>query len=193
MSFCVIYLDDLIICSSTFEEHLHRLDLVLTRLKECGLKLSPEKCVFVEEKVKFLGHVVSGQGVETDPAKIEKVSKWPTPKNSDEPRSFLAFAGYYRRFIKDFSKITRPLSDLLPPTTTKKSTYKAPKQKTEWNWTEEHQNIFDNLKYVLSKPPILAYPDFNKQFELHTDASSKGLGAVLYQEQVKQETSRCVC
>ena len=86
--------------------------------------------------------------------------------------------GYYRRFIRDFSKITRPLADLLPPTTAKK---RGPKNdKKPWIWTEVEQNVFDNLKTTLCSPPILAYPNFDLPFELHTDACTKGLGAVLY-------------
>ena len=96
MTICVIYLDDLIIFSDTFEEHLRRLDLVLTRLKKCNLKLSPEKCFFIQDKVPFLGHIVSENGVETDPSKIDKIRNWPTPTNADELRSFLGFCGYYR-------------------------------------------------------------------------------------------------
>jgi len=124
--------------------------------------------------------VVSADGIETDPAKIQKVKDWPTPENADELRSFLAFAGYYRRFVKDFSKITRPLSELLPPTSVKKGKSKHHKL---WKWTDNEQEIFDKLKHILCSPPILAYPDFNKPFELHTDASIKALGAVLYQTQ----------
>ena len=180
MTICVIYLDDLIIFSDTFEEHLRRLNLVLTRLKECNLKLSPEKCFFIQDKVPFLGHIVSKDGIETDPAKIEKIRKWPTPTNYDELRSFLAFCGYYRRFIKDFSKITRPLAEMLPPTVSKRKIPTKP-----WIWTENEQTIFENLKEILTKPPVLAYPDFTKPFELHTDASGKGLGAVLYQSDRK--------
>ena len=183
MTICIIYLNDLIVFADTFEEHLHRLDLVLTRLKQCNLKLSTEKCTFIQEKVGFLGHVVSADGIETDQEKIEKIKKWPSPSNADELRSFLAFAGYYRRFIKDFSKITRPLADLLPPTTTKKNNKKVP----QWIWSAKEQETFEKLKVILSSPPILAYPDFGLPFELHTDASSKGLGAVLYQTQGNQK------
>lgn len=179
MTICVIYLDDLIIFADTFEEHLDRLDKVLTRLKECELKLSPEKCFFIQEKVKFLGHVISKEGIETNPDKIDKIRKWPTPKNSDELRSFLAFAGYYRRFIRDFSKITKPLADLIPGTSTKKH---GKKEHKEWIWTDKEQEIFDDLKQKLTSPPILTFPDFTKEFELHTDASAKALGAVLYQD-----------
>ena len=128
--------------------------------------------------------MVSDAGIETDPSKIEKIQNWPTPTNPDELHSFLSFAGYYRCFIKDFSKITRPLAELIPHPTGKKRSKKTAKG---WSWTEREQQIFDDLKVKLSTPPILAYPDFQKPFELHTDASTKGLGAVLYQEQDDQK------
>ena len=162
-------------------EHLERLELVLSRLQECNLKLCPEKCQFFKQRVNFLGHIVSNEGIETDPEKIEKIQNWPKPQNPSELHSFLAFAGYYRRFIKDFSKITKPLSELIPHPTGKKAQQK--KDAKEWTWTEENQQIFDKLKIILTSPPILAYPDFQKPFELHTDASTQGLGAVLYQQQ----------
>ena len=112
---------------------------------------------------------------------------WPSPTNADELRLFLAFAGYYRTFIKDFSKITRPLSELLPPTAKKKNKKKKRYIQKEWNWTEKEEAIFHELKKILSSPPILAYPDFSIPFELHTDASAKGLGAVLYQQRDQQK------
>ena len=180
MKICLIYLDDLIIFSDSFEQHLERLDLILTTLENANLKLAPEKCCFFKPRVNFLGHVVSGNGIETDPAKIEKVQNWPEPSNPDELRSFLAFAGYYRRFIKDYSRIIKPLSELLPPTSTKKN---QKKRTVEWRWTDTEQEVFDYIKELLSSPPILAYPDFTLPFELHTDASAKALGAVLYQTQ----------
>ena len=175
MKICIIYLDDIIIFAKDFEEHFERLDLVLTRLKECGLKLSAEKCFFMQKSVHFLGHVVSDFGVKTDLDKIEKVKNWLVPKNADELRSFIAFAGYYRRYVKDFSKLAKPLTDLLPPTTTKKN-----KSKKTQKWTETEQKAFVRLKTMLTNPPILAFPDFQQPFELHIDASGKGLGAVLY-------------
>ena len=185
MKICVIYLDDLIIFSNSFEQHLERLDMVLTRLKQCNLKLSAEKCFFFQERVKFLGHVVSSSGVETDPDKIEKIKNWPRPTNEDELRSFVAFCGYYRRFVKDFSKVTKPLTDILPPTSTKKKVKQKPSK--DWKWEQEQEDTFNKLKEILTSPPILAYPEFQKPFELHTDASSKGLGAILYQTQNGQK------
>ena len=103
---------------------------------------------------------------------------WPTPSNPQELQSFLAFAGYYRRFVQDFSRITRPLAELIPPSTTKKGTKK--KQLKEWKWTDVEEKAFLHLKEILASPPVLAYPDFDLPFEVHTDASTKALGAVLY-------------
>ena len=158
---------------------------MLTRLRECNLKLSADKCFFLQERVHFLGHVVSSEGVETDSDKIEKIKNWPKPSNPDELRSFVAFAGYYRRFVKDFSKITKPLTELLPPTSTRKNS-KSKKTK-EWKWEQEHEDTFNHLKEVMTSPPVLAYPDFQNPFELHTDASGKGLGAIIYQSQNSQK------
>ena len=181
MNICVVYIDDLIIFSRTFEEHLENLDKVFKRLTEFNLKLAPEKCKFFCKQVPFLGHIVCEDGIATDPAKIDKVLNWPVPSTPEEVRSFLGFAGYYRRFIKDFSKITRPLAELIPPSTSKRGPKKKPMK--PWIWTDLEQQAFDNLKVLLSSPPVLGYPDFESPFELHTDASTKGLGAVLYQQQ----------
>ena len=181
MKICAIYLDDLIIFSSSLEEHLKRLDLVLSRLKECNLKLNPKKCLFFQTKVKYVGHIVSENGVEADPEKIDKIINWPKPKNGEEVRQFTSFAGYYRRFVKDFSKIAKPLTDLHPNTTIKNG--KKVKSCKPFVWGAEQQDAFDHLKKALSSRPILGYADYNIPFELHIDASSKGLGAILYQRQ----------
>ena len=166
-----IYIDDLIIFSSTFEEHLQRLRLVFDRLRQCGLKLAPNKCDLVRQEVSFLGYVISKDGIRTDPEKINKVLEWPVPRNSKELMSFLGFAGYYRRFVKDFSRIAQPLNSL-----------KQADKKT-FSWGREHHEAFSTLKQRLCTAPVLAYPDFRQPFELHIDASSEGLGAVLYQKQ----------
>lgn len=181
MKICAIYLDDLIIFASTLEEHLDRLDQVLKRLKDCNLKLNPKKCKFLQTKVKYVGHIVSENGVEADPEKLEKVRNWPTPKNAEEVRQFTSFAGYYRRFVKDFSKIAKPLTDLHPNTTVKNG--KKVKSSKPFIWGKEQQDAFDQLKNALLTHPILGYADYDLPFELHTDASAKGLGAVLYQKQ----------
>ena len=108
MKICAIYLDDLIIFSDSLEEHLKRWDMVLKRLKECNLKLNPKKCKLVQTKVKYVGHVFSENGVEPDPEKNDKGQK---AKNAEEIRQFTSFAGYYRRSVKNFSKIAKPLTE----------------------------------------------------------------------------------
>ena len=184
LNICFIYLDDLIIFANSFEEHISRLRQVFQRLRESGLKLTPKKCSLFMRRVKYVGHIVSDKGIEPDDEKIEKVVTWPKPTTKEEVRQFLGFVGYYRKFVKDFSKIARPLTDLLPPT--RKKSKKKKGTETETNafvWGEEQDKAFEALKTQLSSPPILGYPDYAKPFELHTDASGKGLGAVLYQEQ----------
>ena len=109
----VVYLDDLNIFSKTFDEHLKHLRIVFERLKKAGLKLNPEKCHFASSELAFLGHVISKEGIRTDPSKIDKVKDFPVPKNLTQLRGFLGLASYYRRFIKDFSKIANPLNKLL--------------------------------------------------------------------------------
>ena len=110
---CIIYLDDIIVFSRTPEEHIHRLRAVFEKLKAAGLKLKPSKCDFFKNEIKYLGHVVSEQGVSTDPGKIIAVTEWPQPTIVTEVRSFLGFVSYYRRFIPNFSKVAKPLNQLL--------------------------------------------------------------------------------
>ena len=110
---CIIYLDDIIIFSDTFEAHLDRLEAVFQRLHTYNLKLKASKCEFFKKQVTYLGHVVSEEGIKTDPEKIRVLKNWPVPKSVKDVRKFLGFTGYYRRFIKGFSTIVRPLNDLL--------------------------------------------------------------------------------
>ena len=181
LSICFIFLDDLIIFSRTYEEHMERLQLVFDRLRATGLKLSPKKCNFLMERVKYVGHIVSKQGIETDPEKTERIQNWPTPKTPEEVRQFLGFCGYYRRFIQNFSQIAKPLTILMPIPKEKKKGKQAAKQK--WVWGAEQEEAFRKLKQLLATPPILGFPNYAMPFELHTDASGLGLGAVLYQMQ----------
>jgi hypothetical protein len=187
LDICFIYLDDLIIFSKTYEEHLDRIQRVLQRLHESGLKLSPTKCTFFQEKVKYIGHIVAKDGIKPDPDKIEKVSNWPRPSTPEEVRKFLGFIGYYRKFAKDFSKIARQLTDLMPvPKKKTRCKAKSPTT-TSWIWGQQQENAFQQLNRQLQKPPILGFLQYNKPFELHTDASMLGLGAVQYQEQDNQK------
>ena len=174
---CLIYLDDIIIFSDTFESHLSRLEAVFQRLHEYNLKLKASKCEFFRTQVTYLGHVVSEDGIKTDPEKLKVLEDWPIPKSVKDVRKFLGFAGYYRRFVKGFARIVRPLNDLLVGNSTKKPS----RRRTPFEWGETQQRAFETIIEKLSNPPVLAYADYRKPFKLHTDASSSGLGAVLYQ------------
>ena len=142
---CLVFLDDIIVMSNTFEEHLKRLGLVFDRLRTTGLKLKPGKCFLFQEKVKFLGSIVSGAGIEPDPDKVRAVSEWPVPKALSELRAFVALASYCRRHVKGFAEIARPLHDL-----TKKG--------QPFVWSRERQSAFKRLKAGLVSYPILATP-----------------------------------
>ena len=185
LTVCLVFLDDIIVFGDSFDEHMDRLEQVLIRLGQNGLKLNPKKCSLFQERVKYVGHIVSAKGIETDPEKIEKVKNWPQPQNAEEVRRFLGFCGYYRRFVKDFSKIAKPLTELMP-TTAKKKKGKKPATATQrkpWQWGDVEEMAFQELKARLTAPPVLAFADYSKPFELHCDASGTGLGSVLYQEQ----------
>lgn len=181
---CLIYLDDIIIFSTDFDQQLERLEAVFQRLHDNNLKLKASKCDFFKREVTYLGHIVSEDGIKTDPEKTKAVATWPEPKTIKEVRRFLGFTGYYRRFVKDFSKIARPLNDLLVGHSTSGKKPKDGKKKstpTPFKWGDAQQDAFDTLKEALTAPPVLAYADYRLPFKLHTDASGTGLGAVLYQ------------
>ena len=145
-----------------------------------GLKLKPSKCHFFKEEIEYLGHVVSGEGISTNPKKVEAVTKWPTPHTVYDVRSFLGFVGYCRRFIKNFSKIAKPIRKVI---TGLENQSKRTAKKTFVEWTEAANSAFEHLKELCVSTPILAYPDYQLPFILHTDISSEGLGEVLYQKQ----------
>ena len=180
MNWCIVYLDDIIIFSDTKEEHLKRLEAVFQKLCAAGLKLKPSKCFFFREEIEYLGHVVSGKGISANPKKVEAVAKWPTPKTVYDIRSFLGFVGYYRRFIKNFSKITKPIREVI---TGLENQSKRAAKKTYIEWTDAADTAFEHLKAMCVSTPILVYPDYQLPFTLHTDSSTDGLGAVLYQKQ----------
>ena len=180
MNWCIVYLDDIIIFSDTKEEHLKRLEAVFQKLAAAGLKLKPSKCHFFKEEIEYLGHVVSGEGIPTNPKKVEAVTKWPTPQTVYDVRSFLGFVGYYRKFIKNFSKIAKPIREVI---TGLENQSKRTAKESFVEWTETANSAFKHLKELCVSTPILAYPDYQLPFVLHTDSSSEGLGAVLYQKQ----------
>ena len=147
---CLIYLDDVIVTGKTFENMLENLSKVLDRFEESGLKLKARKCHLFRTEVEFLGHVISAEGIRTDPKKTESIRNWPTPSCVKEVRSFLGLCSYYRRFIYQFSDIAKPLHALT-------------EQQQTFIWSEECMNAFATLKRKLTESPILAHPDFEKR------------------------------
>lgn len=168
------YIDDLVILSKSFKEHLEHLHLVFTRLREANLTLHPEKCHFGLERVMFLGHILSKDGVSVDTAKTDKVRNFPIPKSQTELKSYLGLCNYYRRFVKGFANIASPLNNLLKGN--KKGKFKP------GDWTEDCQNAFETLKTALTTAPVLGFPNMNKDFYLSADASGTALGYVLGQK-----------
>eukprot|EP00731_Ephydatia_muelleri_P016275 Em0009g699a len=176
---CLVYVDDIIVVGKTFPDHLHHLGNVLSRLRQAGLKLQPAKCKFFQQQVCFLGHVLLPGGVSPDPSKTDVVAEWPIPTNKKEVQQFLGLANYYRRFIKNFASIAKPLQRL------------TEKNLNFFEWTDTCQDAFNHLRKCLVTAPILAFPDFSKKFILDTDASDCGIGAVL--AQVQDDGSEIPC
>ncbi|KAL5503369.1 hypothetical protein EMCRGX_G010306 [Ephydatia muelleri] len=166
---CLVYLDDIVIFSMTFPQHLERLATVFQHLRKAGLTLKPEKCHFAQKEIHYLGHIVSCKGVQADPEKIKAITSYPVPSDIKELRQFLGLSNYYRRFIEHYSDITEPLHKL-----TRKSG-------SSYQWTEQCDSAFRVLKQRLTTPPILAYPNFSNPFVLATDASGIALGGILSQ------------
>jgi len=172
---CMVYLDDIIIFGKDFESTLRSLSHVFQRLKSAGLTMKPKKCELFRKRVLFLGHVVSKEGVECDPQKIEAVQSWQAPVNKTEVRQFIGLASYYRKFIENFSSLAAPL-------------YHLTGKKVLFEWSEECGVAFEQLKAALTSPPVLSYPvPTAGHFILDTDASGVGMGAVLSQLQEGEE------
>ena len=163
------YIDDLFIIGDTIEEHLRNLDVVLQRLQNANLKIKLKKCFFLRKACTFLGHTITADGVKVTDDKVKSIMSFKQPKDVKSLRSFLGLAGFYRKFVKGFSKIAAPLTDLL-------------KKDVIFEWKQEQEDAFQCLKNKLTTAPILAFPDFNKQFYLQTDASGIGLGSALMQK-----------
>jgi ribonuclease HI len=167
--FIMVFINDILVFFKTMEEHEEHLRLVLGKLRSNQLHAKFSKCEFWLTEVAFLGHVISAGGVSIDPGKVKDVLNWMPPATVSEIRNFLGLAGYYRRFIKDFSKIAKPMMKLLE------------KNKT-FEWTKECQACFEELKKRLTSSPVLVLPDLTKNFDIYCDGSCQGLGSVLMQE-----------
>jgi hypothetical protein len=167
--FVVVFIDDILVYSKNEDEHTEHLHIVLQRL--CGHRLYAKlsKCEFWLKEIKFLGHTISQEGISVDPEKVQEVMDWKPPTTVRQIRSFLGLAGYYRRFIPDFSRIAKPMTKLL-------------KKGVKYDWSQKCEDAFHALKQHLTTAPVLAQPDNTKPFEVYCDASGTGLGCVLMQE-----------
>nr|GEZ54604.1 putative reverse transcriptase domain-containing protein [Tanacetum cinerariifolium] len=168
--FVIVFIDDILIYSKDEKEHKEHLKAILELLKKEELYAKFSKCEFWIPKVQFLGHVIDSQGIHVDPAKIDSVKDWASPKSPTEIRQFLGLAGYYRRFIEGFSKITKPMTKLT-------------QRKVKFEWGDKQEAAFQLLKQKLCSAPILALPEGSEDFIVYCDASNKGLGAVLMQRE----------
>lgn len=165
---CLVYMDDIIIFSTSLQEHISNLKQVFQRLSDAKLKIQLDKSEFLRQNVEFLGHIITPSGIKPNPKKIEAISKFPIPKTTREIKSFLGLLGFYRKFIKDFAKITKPLTHCL-------------KKNVKIVHNDPFIKAFETCKTILSNQPLLQYPDFEQPFILTTDASGYSIGAVLSQ------------
>ena len=147
------------------QDHLQHLNKVFERIQQVGLKLKPTKCKFARKEVEYLGHVVSQDGLKTNPRLVDAVRSFPTPSSVQTTKRFLGLSSYYRRFIKNFAAVAQPLHHLT-------------RTDVQFRWCVECVRAFDELKHRLTSAPVLAYPNFTSDFVLETDASVLGLGAV---------------
>ncbi|KAG7583636.1 Ribonuclease H-like superfamily [Arabidopsis suecica] len=166
--FVIIFIDDILVYSKDRETHQNHIRTVLERLREQKLFAKLSKCSFWQRSIRFLGHIISDQGVSVDPEKIRSIKEWPRPKNATEIRSFLGLAGYYRRFVKGFASMAQPMTRLTG-------------KDTKFQWSEECEKSFSELKSMLTSAPVLTLPEADEPYMVYTDASIMGLGCVLMQ------------
>ena len=175
-NFTMGYLDDIIIYSRSEQEHLEHLEEIFIRLKAAGLKLKLEKCCFFKKHIQYLGHLISADGIQPLPEKLESIAKMPAPKNPKEVKQFLGLVGYYRKFVPRFTDISRVLTHLT-------------KKDVEFKWTSECEKYFQILKEFLKQVPILRYPDPQARYTLYTNASKYIYAGILTQHNDGVETT----
>ena len=161
--YVLIFMDDILIHSATLEEHILHLQQVLEIIQDNQFYIKLSKCIFAQQQLEYLGHLITSQGVATEPSKIQAVAQWPTPSTIKQLRGFLGLTGYYRWFIKHYGMISHPLTQLL-------------KKGVSFQWTQQCQEAFDLLKQAIVQALVLVVPNFSKQFVVKTDASDCGLG-----------------
>ena len=162
--FTLVFFDDILVYSKCLSDHVQHLTQILETMRHHKLYAKQSKCVFGTSQVEYLGHVISAQGVATEPSKIKAMETWPQPKNIKQLRGFLGLTGYYRRFIKNYATLSRPLTQLL--------------KKNGYTWNEQAQAAFQQLKEAMIKAPVLSLPNFSKPFVIETDASGVGFSLV---------------
>ncbi|CAI7733474.1 unnamed protein product [Closterium sp. NIES-53] len=167
--FVLVYLDDILVYSKTEEEHTQHLKWVLGKLREHKFFAWLWKCHFYKRELEYLGHLVGNDGLKVDPKKLAAVQQWPVPQDVGQVRSFLGLANYFRRFLENYSSVVAPLTAL-----TRKG--------NAWQWTDQCQKAFEEVKTMLTNAPVLALPDPSKPYEAVTDASTVGIGSILLQE-----------
>ena len=170
----VHFFDDICVYSRTFDEHIETIEKLFEKLRQANLVLQPEKCEFLKPEINYLGHIISSHGLRPDPDKLKAVKEFPVPKNQKNIKQFLGLAGYYRRFIKNFAQIAKPLTNLL-------------RKEQVFNWDENAQTAFETLRDNLCEPPVLAHPHFEEKFLVTTDASGYAIGAVLSQGEIGKD------
>ncbi len=179
-SCCLVYLDDVVVFGSTQAELLDSPKKTLTRYQEAGLTLNPKKCRFLQREINFLGHVISEEGISTDPKKVEVVTEWPTPTTAEEVRSFLGLTGYYRQYIPAYAMVNFPFTRIT-------------ENGRKFEWTQRCEHAFESLKSALTAAPVLAFPNDNPDappFILDTDAINHTIWAVLTQRDANGRESR---
>lgn len=175
---CVCYMDDIIMYSTSLQEHIENLEQVFSKLKKANLKIQLDKSEFLHREVAFLGHVITPEGVKSNPEKVKAIQSFPIPKTEKQIKSFLGLLGYYRKFIRNFSEITKPLTECL-------------RKDRKIRLDERYIKCFEYCKQLLCKEPILQYPDFNKQFLVTTDASNVAIGGILSQGTIGSDLPIC--
>ena len=160
------FVDDVLVGTEIEEGHDKVVEEILRRLEENDLYIKPEKCAWKVRKIGFLGVVIGPNGIEMEEEKVDRVLRWPEPKNVKDIRKFLGLANYYRRFIKDFARVARPINMLT-------------RKDVKWQWGVEQQKAFNELKRVFTTKPVLAVPDLDKEFRVEADASNYATGGVL--------------
>jgi len=166
--FVLVFLDDILIYSTSLEDHTQHLEQVLATLRKHQLYLKESKCTFAKDSLEYLGHIISSQGVSTDPSKIHDMLQWPVPTSMTELRAFLGLTGYYRKFVKNYGIMAKPLTAIL--------------RLKHFAWNPTAQAAFDDLKVAMTRTPVLALPNFQEPFTVETDACQDGIGAVLMQK-----------